>query len=271
MKELTVLIWIALFVVVSGHGRLTVPTTRDMQAGKPIYQMHAPVLPVGGQFTSEHRCRDIPFHGVTTTWTAGETYKTEWFFESAHPGDCFFYLSFDDEKTWMKIAQIRDCHLITSYDLLIPEWVPNGDKVVLRWEWYALQQVVNVEFYLQCADVKIVGGQPGQVRWDPVVTIPGNLPLDASKYRKVYEPNAPFFFTGPAMARPISLKQVNENIGEIKSIDEQKKKVIEHPQTKSKSTLVLSITLGIAALVLVVVIIVSVYYFVGRRIQYTGV
>lgn len=189
---------------VYGHGRLSTPRTRDQQLGRAVHQQNAPV-----PFTSQQVCRDLEPQIPETTLVAGSSIKTTFTYEAPHPGDCFYYLSYDtnSEPTkmqWFKIAQIRDCHLLSDYELTIPDWIPSSDHAVLRWEWYGLQQVYNVEIYVQCVDVKIVGSSTG-VLGQPMVTIPGHLPpdnLNGKEYRFVYQPNAPFFFTGPELAKP---------------------------------------------------------------------
>ena len=74
-----------------------------------------------------------------------------------------------------------------------------------------MQQVVNVEFYTTCADVKVIGTSESTADFlskvSPVVTFSGtdHLPADADAYRKAY--NGEFvasldseFLVGPAVA-----------------------------------------------------------------------
>ena len=44
-----------------------------------------------------------------------------------------------------------------EWTLALPSWLPGSEHAVLRWEWTSVQQVSNIEFYVGCADVKIVG------------------------------------------------------------------------------------------------------------------
>ena len=43
------------------------------------------------------------------------------------------------------------------HSLTLPRWLPSCAHCVLRWEWTSVQQVSNVEFYVTCADVAVVG------------------------------------------------------------------------------------------------------------------
>lgn len=74
---------------------------------------------------------------------------------------------------------------------------------MLRWEWTAHQQVTNIEFYVQCADVTIQSGAP-PTKPSPMTAIAGieHLPSDAKEYRKVYQNEGPEerFLVGPDVA-----------------------------------------------------------------------
>merc|ERR1711920_294769 len=79
-----------------------------------------------------------------------------------------------------------------------------GDHCVLRWEWTAHQQVSNIEFYTQCADVTILSDKPPTVPY-PMTAISGieHLPSDAGAYRDVYngqELPDEQYLVGPAIA-----------------------------------------------------------------------
>jgi len=108
----------------------------------------------------------------------------------------------DTQKKWFKIASYSQCNLqnVVNLPLNIPSYLPSCDHCILRWEWYALHlQAINiVEFYSQCADVKIVGNPNGQLP-SPQVTIPGHLPMDAKYYRPGYNSDD-LHMTGPPEA-----------------------------------------------------------------------
>jgi len=144
------------------------------------------------------------------TVQAGENITTQWIFSALHPGDCFFYLSYDINKTeaeqaWFKISEIANCNGLSgiNYTITIPYWVPSG-QAILRWEWYALHLVTTIEFYSQCADITI-DGNPQGVIGTPLAYVPYHLPQNNSNllnYRDPYNTNEAFFFTGPALAKP---------------------------------------------------------------------
>lgn len=74
----------------------------------------------------------------------------------------------------------------------LPAELPACEHCVLRWEWTAHQQVVDIEFYVQCADVKI-SSTAGPMLPSPITAISGieHLPQDASGYRKAYNGQGP--------------------------------------------------------------------------------
>merc|ERR1712187_673198 len=87
-------------------------------------------------------------------------------------------------------------------EIVLPAALPPCDHCVLRWEWTAHQQVSNIEFYVQCADIKIVSNA-GPTKPSTVVAITGlqHLPSTAAGYRKVY--NGEFgdqYLLAPAIA-----------------------------------------------------------------------
>merc|ERR1712176_815928 len=113
-----------------------------------------------------------------------------------------------------KIAAFPGCGAPGGLDLpnpvtmsvTLPEALPSCDHCVLRWEWTAHQQVSNIEFYTQCADVTILSDKPPTVPY-PMTAISGieHLPSDAGAYRDVYPgPNQELpdeqYLVGPAIA-----------------------------------------------------------------------
>jgi len=187
-----------------GHGHLAVPTTRDIVQNIRVDLQNAPT-----GWNTDFVCRGLAAGTPQVTLTAGEALTVQWSMSAAHVGDCFFYLSYDAnlpdaQKTWFKIAQIANCNTLNNMDqtITIPSYIPSCSNCILRWEWYALQQVTNTEFYAQCVDVAI-NGVAGGVLGTPRVTVPGNLPADNQNmlnYRLAFNPGSPFFFTGPAVA-----------------------------------------------------------------------
>lgn len=192
---------------VAAHGHLSIPVSRDQALGLRQDQQNAPVT---FPLISDMVCRNYTASPSSqwATLTAGTNAPIQWAMESAHPGDCFAYLSYDSDsvpdvqKKWFKIGEFSQCNLqnLVTLNLAIPSYLPSCDHCILRWEWYALhlQSIGIVEFYSQCADVKIVGKSAGQLP-TPQVTIPGHLPMDANQYRPGYNSNN-YKMTGPAVA-----------------------------------------------------------------------
>jgi hypothetical protein len=140
------------------HGQLTVPRVRSDPEGREVsYKQRAPVYtlngPTGGYSATSMRCHDFSA-GQLTTVTAGTSLTVTHTMEAAHPGDCYFYLSYDGPNpvNFFKIAAIKGCGApdgvtpptpyTTTIDL--PAALPSCDHCVLRWEWTAHQQVVNI-------------------------------------------------------------------------------------------------------------------------------
>eukprot|EP01092_Planopodium_desertum_P001750 TRINITY_DN126_c0_g1_i1.p1 TRINITY_DN126_c0_g1~~TRINITY_DN126_c0_g1_i1.p1 ORF type:complete len:324 (-),score=22.53 TRINITY_DN126_c0_g1_i1:83-1054(-) len=198
----------ALVISVWGHGRLTVPITRDQRASTPNYLQEAPVCinTCGPEFV----CRSFPSGTPQLTLTAGQSVTTAWEFPALHVGDCFFYLSYDtdlpdSQQKYFKIAEIFDCKALSgsTYTLNIPSFVPPCDHCVLRFEWYALHVRPTIEFYSQCVDVTIVSDYTGGLPTPLVnIAVPGHLPGNGNDYRDAFAPASPQFMVGPALATP---------------------------------------------------------------------
>jgi len=137
----------------------------------------------GGNNNDAWVCR----HGAptvpSTTLQAGGSTTLSWHFGAKHVGDCDVYLSYDFNRPrstmrWFKIANFFDCRSQSNQEpqrINLPSWLPNG-QAVLRWGWYALHQVQSIEFYSQCADVRItnsrVSSLPSNVVTYPLINPP---------------------------------------------------------------------------------------------------
>merc|ERR1712186_55656 len=125
-------------------------------------------------------------------------------------------LSYDNDTQaptiFFKIAEFPGCGATEGVDLpsegtksvTLPAVLPSCDHCVLRWEWTAHQQVSNIEFYTQCADVTILSDAPPTVP-NPMTAISGieHLPSDADAYRDPYcscELPHEDYLVGPALA-----------------------------------------------------------------------
>lgn len=207
---------------VFGHGRLLRPATRvghDNYENDPTGSSGN-----GGNNNDAWVCRHASANpSVTrTTVTAGSTINLQWHFGAKHVGDCDAYISYDvnaarSEMRWFKIGNFFDCRINSDRDvnhpLVIPTMLANGNAV-LRWGWYALHQHPNVEFYSQCADITITGGQaslPSQVVTYPLIGANPIFPLRADQgvgYARRFPPIQEWM-TGPPCAHGIA-DTVNE-------------------------------------------------------------
>merc|ERR1712061_783842 len=209
---------------VSGHGQLTVPRVRpDIDGNLDSYRQREPVYNLQGPLTHSHtysstsmRCHDFVPDGEKTQLQAGMPFDVTWTCQACHPGDCYLYLSYDNDTqaptNFFKIAEFPGCGATDGVQLpsevtksvTLPAVLPSCDHCVLRWEWTAHQQVSNIEFYTQCADVTILSDKPPAVP-HPMTAISGieHLPSDAGAYRDVYNGNElphEQYLVGPAIA-----------------------------------------------------------------------
>jgi len=158
---------------VSGHGRMVSPVPRlkisDGGINAPSYTCLGPIFKSNA---TSMRCHDSKAGEITNILTAGDTVNFQILMEAPHPGDCSIWLSydtnFDSPLNWIKIKDIPGCFSpngvdtilgLSTLSFVLPEFLPSCDHCVLRWEWYAVQQVSNVEFYVNCADVKIINNK----------------------------------------------------------------------------------------------------------------
>jgi len=195
---------------VFGHGRLSVPSSRGILKSPPktIPQELAPV-PVGLPLDAEFICRNDPAPDSSqyVALTAGQPTAIQWDFSAAHVGDCFAYLTYDGDKAeadmmWFKIAEYAECekHMNTDIQVNISSYLPSCTHCIIRWEWYALHNRPNIEFYNQCFDVTIAGNPNGRLP-GPQFHIPGHITEDGNQYRNGFPgPDDKFFFTGPPVA-----------------------------------------------------------------------
>jgi len=211
----------ALLARAAGHGQMTTPAVRPDADGfaesfvqrRPTHTLSGPVFGYGA---GAYRCRELPPTGGApeTTLVAGQAFDVAWKMEAGHPGDCYLYVSYDsdvvDPINWFKIAVFPGCGAAdglvvpdTSTSAVLPADLPACDHCVLRWEWTAHQQVSNIEFYVQCADIAISSSAP-PVRPSPMVAISGveHLPSSAEAYRQVYQGQGPEeqYLVGPTVA-----------------------------------------------------------------------
>jgi hypothetical protein len=149
------------------------------------------------------------------TLTAGQNFPFTVKVNAQHPGDCALYLTYDgdkpdNQKQWFKMWHLLDCATDGNrnyyFSTTIPDYLPTGSHVVLRFEWYSLQ-IMNagsglVEYYTQCVDGRMQGSAGGVLPL-PQVRIPGHLPPLSSNplnYRDPYNLLLLGHIAGPPIA-----------------------------------------------------------------------
>ena len=228
---------------VAAHGHMTKPRPRPSlwapgkeqgaTSADATYRYDQPTHTLGGGMTHEShtytdtsfRCHDFASSAPATTITAGAALELEWSLPAAHPGDCSLYISYDADTVaparWVKLHNFVGCvsksdlpsftgpapNNQNAYEITLPTWLPSSDHAVLRWEWYSVQQVTDIEFYTTCADVTVVGtGDSVDTFYgkaQPVVTVSGtsHLPTTADAYRKAYDGQVGAeYLVGPTVA-----------------------------------------------------------------------
>jgi len=183
------LLFLLLPTIVWGHGRLTVPLPRQCAGdNKPCFNKKAgeffdPDAPINcGECGGGHPPNDPTKHVTKQSFvcriseqdmmktppkqlTAGGTVAMRWVFPAAHPGDGGLYVSYDHNPNvdirqsmkFFKIANFPQMRVDSgkTVNVHLPAWLPPG-RAVLRWDWYALHNDPDVEFYANCIDVNIV-------------------------------------------------------------------------------------------------------------------
>mmetsp|Transcript_48021 Transcript_48021/g.89916 ORF Transcript_48021/g.89916 Transcript_48021/m.89916 type:complete len:640 (+) Transcript_48021:77-1996(+) len=222
MGVLRCALYLGVVSLAAAHGQLTVPLVRGDSIGRrESHEQRAPVYTLdgnrGGYSPTSMRCHDFlpDADGPQTTLQAGATFDVTWTMEAGHPGDCYFYVSYDADpssvENFFKIASVPGCGAPDGLNIpssvttsvLLPAELPACEHCVLRWEWTGHQQVVNIEFYVQCADIKISSSASPTLP-SPITAISGieHLPASADGYRKVYNGEGPSeqYLVGPAVA-----------------------------------------------------------------------
>jgi len=200
---------------VYGHGRLITPVPRQ-GSGSLNGKANAPVA--GAQAGEEWVCRSAQVQSTKLPVTAGGSLALNWDFGAAHRGDCALYVSYDVSATrgqqkWFKIANLPRCKDQNRQDVAvkIPSFLKNG-HAVFRWDWYALHIFPSAEFYSQCFDAMVTGGQAGlpanlnQYKLIGPPLYPANanvlLPSGVKSYRNPF--GGDFFMTGPPCAQSMT-------------------------------------------------------------------
>jgi len=197
---------------VDAHAWMTNPKPRGqyLPTPKPAYQEYSPATRDPDDVAIV--CRNDPVM-PKANWLplqAGKSQSITLQFNALHVGDCFVYLTYDGDKPisemkWFKIWEQHECKNNNNYEIPIPSYLPSGDHVIFRWEWYALHVYPTVEYYAQCVDATISGSATGSLP-QPQVNMPGHLPHlsgdPASNTNNYWWPfdSQPMKFTGPALA-----------------------------------------------------------------------
>jgi len=130
-----------------------------------------PTTHLGHEYSSSgYRCHDFASTSPRSTLTAGAETDIAWTLDARHPGDCYIYISYDDDTTaprnWIKLFAFPTCSSQEEYTLrpspdkppgvdgttypwkmTLPAWLPSCDHCVLRWEWHTVYIYIYIYTY----------------------------------------------------------------------------------------------------------------------------
>ena len=120
------------------------------------YSMTSPLEADGSNFPCKGYQNDADIQ-PTIEYTAGSQYNMTLSGTAVHGGgSCQISLSYDNGATFHVIkSMIGGCPLSDSWDFTIPSFAPAGNAL-LAWTWQ--NKIGNREFYMNCAEVSIIGG-----------------------------------------------------------------------------------------------------------------
>jgi hypothetical protein len=136
------------------------------------YSMKAPLDASGSNYPCKGYQRDL-HQQPAAAYDAGSTYNITLEGSATHGGgSCQLSLSYDQGETFKVIkSMIGGCPLKTSYDFTIPSYAPSGEAL-FAWSWQ--NKIGNREFYMNCAAVKVQGGQSKrETSFDSMDSLPG--------------------------------------------------------------------------------------------------
>ncbi|KAI7834004.1 hypothetical protein BX661DRAFT_176460 [Kickxella alabastrina] len=130
-----------------------------LPAGQSLdYSMSSPLS--GGDPLCKHT---TPYPTASATWTAGQpvTVKLAPGGAPHGGGHCQFSLSYDGGQNFVVVHEVlQQCfgsdQSQRDFTFTLPGELPGSEKAVFAWSW--VNAVGNREFYMNCADVRIVGG-----------------------------------------------------------------------------------------------------------------
>ena len=162
MKLLSLLTCICLLTsTASAHVQMSKPfplrSNLDPQTPGELrdYDMTAPLQADGSNFPCKGYHKDATGRTVAQ-YQAGQKYDMQLSGSATHlGGSCQLSLSYDGGATFKVIkSMIGGCPISQQYDFTIPASAPSG-KALFAWTWLNFEG--NREFYMNCAEVEIVG------------------------------------------------------------------------------------------------------------------
>lgn len=150
-------------VIVRGHVEMSWPYPMHsrlnpmLEENQRHYNMTSPLDSNGTDFPCKGYHLDSSW-SPTASLTAGAVYNMTLQGTATHGGgSCQVSLSYDNGTSFHVIKSIvGGCPLQLSYLYKIPVSLPNGNAL-LAWSWQ--NRVGNREFYMNCAQVEILGGK----------------------------------------------------------------------------------------------------------------
>ncbi|KAJ1650255.1 hypothetical protein IWQ61_008895 [Dispira simplex] len=161
---------------------------------------------------------NTPYPKPVATYQAGSSISVDFTPGGAihGGGHCQFSLSYDGGKTFVVLHTILDKCFSSRlhYDVPIPKDAPPSDKVVFAWTW--VNAIGNREFYMNCADIAVKGGNPrGQIT-GPKMTVANYGPSTPaiSEFFFGGETGSQFYDDSPIISVKPDGSQITENAGQ---------------------------------------------------------
>ncbi|KAI9297410.1 hypothetical protein K502DRAFT_347123 [Neoconidiobolus thromboides FSU 785] len=135
------------------------------------------LAPLGSmdRFDKPYPCKGYPKGPVQASFKAGDTIKLTMTGGAIHDGGhCQFAISYDQQK-WVVIKDVfTRCMLDTlNFDIPIPVGARPAKNATLSFNW--INNVGNREWYMNCIDIEITGGNPSGTITGPELLV-ANLP-----------------------------------------------------------------------------------------------
>lgn len=173
-----ILFFILLFPLTSCHMEMKYPPPRRSKFNSFVaesqrdYDMIAPLLMDGSNFP----CKKYKPGQTVATLIAGNNFQIEMSGSVFHAGGhCQFSISYDGINFIVLKTVLKNCFVGTGlkFSVPIPIGTPQCNQCIFAWSW--VNAIGNREFYMNCADIRIINRSRRQRLSSRLMTV-ANLP-----------------------------------------------------------------------------------------------